>query len=115
MRAALALLLLIAPLAHAAPIPPPKPKPRPDLPGAWVAHWSGAEWPTVLLADGGYVAERPGGPRYEGRWELVGNKLLIEERLVGPEGYGQVYRYSFTMRPGQLGSTCGGLRLASVR
>src|SRR5262245_51592105 len=100
MRAALALLPIAASLVQAAPIPPPKPKPQPDLSGSWVFYWSGAEWPTVLLPGGTYVAERPGGPRYEGRWELVGDKLLIEERLVGPSGYGQVYRYTFTLRRG---------------
>jgi hypothetical protein len=115
MRALVTLLLVVCPLCQAAPIPPPKPKPRMELSGAWVAHWSGAEWPTVMLPCGTYVAERPGGPRYEGRWEVVGDKLKIEERLLGPEGYGQVYRYTFTMRPGALASTCGGLRLVSAR
>jgi hypothetical protein len=121
MRAAVALLLIVAPLfSYAAPIPPPKAKPRPDLSGAWVAHWAGSEWPTILLPEGGYVAERPGGPRYEGRWKLAGHKLQIEERLVGPDGYGEVYRYTFTLRAGtlrasQFDSTCGGLRLVSVR
>lgn len=50
----------------AAPVPPSRPfRPRPPLPGAYVALWSGSEWPTVLLEGGGYVAERP-GLRYEG-------------------------------------------------
>ena len=115
MRAAVLLLLIAWPLSQAAPIPPPRPKPRPDLSGAWMAHWSGAEWPTVMLPDGTYVAERAGGPRYEGRWELAGDKLKIEERLLGPDGYGQACRYTFTLRPGALASTCGGLRLASAR
>lgn len=115
MRAIVVLLLVVCPLSQAAPIPPPKARPRPELSGAWVAYWSGSEWPTVMLPDGTYVAERPGGPRYEGRWELVGDKLRIEERLLGPEGYGQAYRYTFTMRPRALASKCGGLRLASAR
>src|SRR5262245_59617592 len=104
---ALTFLLLFATVAHAAPIPPPKARPRPELTGTWTMVWSGSEWPTVLLPSGGYVAERPGGPRYEGRWELLGDKLYIEERLVSPSGYGQLYTYTFTLRPGQLGSTCG--------
>lgn len=117
MRAlALVLVMLVSPLSQAAPIPPPKAKPRPDFSGSWVAVWSGAEWPTVMLPDGTYVAERPGGPRYEGRWELdANNKLIIEERLVNAYGYGQVYRYTFTMKQGKLLSTCGGLRLTNVR
>lgn len=115
MRAALALLLIVAPLAEAAPIPPPKAKAPLDLSGSWVMLWSGAEWPTVLMPDGVYIAERPGGPRYEGQWRLVGNRLQIEERVVGPTGTGQYYRYSFTLRAGELGSACGGLRLVRVR
>lgn len=98
-----------------APVPPPKPRPRPDLAGNWMAHWSGSEWPTVLLPDGTYVAERPGGPRYEGRWALAGDVLSIEERLVSPDGYGEVLRYVFSLRAGKTESTCGRLRLVPVR
>lgn len=112
---ALILLLLVATAAQAAPIPPPKVRPRPELAGSWLAVWSGSEWPTYFLPCGTYIAERPGGPRYEGRWALEGDKLRIEERLISPTGHGQVYSYTFTLRPGQLGTTCGKLRLAAAR
>ncbi len=113
----LALLAAVVALQHlegwcrGAPVPPARARPRPELAGSWVAHWSGSEWPTVMLPDGTYVAERPGGPRYEGRWSLSGDTLRIEERLLTPEGYGQAYRYAFTLRPGTTRSACGGLDL----
>lgn len=98
-----------------APIPRPRPAPSYCPAGSWDALWSGSSWPTVMLPCGAYVAERPGGPRYEGRWSVTGHKLTIEERLVSREGYGTLYRYTFFMRPGKHESTCGGLRLVPVR
>ena len=106
----LLLLLVVALATHAAPIPPPKARPRPSPTGNWITVWSGSEWPTMLLDSGTYIAERPGGPRYEGYWSLQGDKLTIEERLFSPSGYGQVYRYTFTLRSNSLESTCGKLR-----
>jgi hypothetical protein len=101
--------------AYSAPLPQPKSKIRPDLSGAWTAKWSGSEWPTVLLPDGTYVAERAGGPRYEGRWKLDGDELTIEERLRNEYGYGQVYRHTFTLQPGKTHTRCGSLTLERVR
>lgn len=114
---AIALVLyLLMTGASSAPVPRPREKkPRESISGSYNAYWSGSLWPTVLLPDGGYVAERSGGPRYEGRWSLDGDTFKVEERLVSPCGYGQVYSYTFTLRKGGLSSTCGGLRLERVR
>lgn len=111
-------LFLIPLIIPAAPVPPPKARPTPqtDYSGTWTAHWSGAEWPTVMLPGGTYVAERPGGPRYEGRWSYKAGVLHIEERLCEGGLYGDVYKYDFRMRPhSPLCSICGGLRLEAQK
>jgi len=107
--------VLFGPKVIPAPIPPAKPIIRPSLAGTWMAYWSGAEWPTVMIEGGGYVAERAGGPRYEGQWKLVGDDLTIEERCVGPNGAGHLYKYSFRLLPGKLFTKCGGLKLERIR
>lgn len=109
--AALVLSTWLVVEALAAPLPRPKAVPRPDPCGNWVALWSGSEWPTVLLPCGGYVAERPGGPRYEGRWKLEGDTLHLEERLAGPTGYGEATRYKWALLPGKLEAASGAFKL----
>lgn len=105
-------------LALAAPVPPARPRPRPALPGSYTMTFCGADYPTVLLDDGGYAAQaHQPGRRWEGTWALKGDTLTIRERLVcllrGPES--DWAEYAFTLRPGRLDSTCGRLRLAPVR
>lgn len=97
-----------------APIPPPKTRTRPDLCGAWTAVWSGAEWPTIFLPGGGYVAERP-GLLYHGSWSLKGDVLTIRERHVAADHLGDYTTYTFTLAPGQLRTADAGLRLVPAR
>lgn len=100
----------------AAPVPPPKARPTPpSLAGSWMVLWSGSEWPTVMLAGGEYVAERPGGPRYEGRWAVKGNVLTIEERLVESGRYGHAYTYTFHLRRCGRKSDCGVLEIKPAK
>lgn len=95
----------------AAPVPPPRAfRPRPPLPGAYVALWSGAEWPTLLLEGGDYIAERP-GLLYHGTWALKGDTLTIRERRVTAGWVGEYTSYTFTLQPGKLQTADGAFRL----
>lgn len=110
--------MLVAVLAlslAANPVPPPRVRPPVALAGKWVACWSESKWPTALLADGTYVCERPGGPRYEGTWRLRRGVLTIVERQAIQGGYGQSCTYSWTLRPGKRASVCGTFRLEAAK
>lgn len=104
-------LAVVITLSAFAPIPPAKKRQRPAIPGRYVMHFHGTPWPTVLLDDGGYCAERVPGPRYEGSWTLHGDVFTIRERFVSSEGAGGWTTYTFHLRPGRVDSVCGGLRL----
>lgn len=97
------------------PIPPPRTPRRPPIAGEWIALWNGqSDWITTLSDNGAYLADRPAGPRYEGRYTLKGDVLTIEEHHAGPTNDGtapHVYRYTFTLAPGKLDSVCGKFRL----
>lgn len=105
----LTLLLALAAWVSAAPVPPPKVRPAPELSGQYNMYFHGEPWLTTLLPDGTYLSEKP-GLRYEGKWEISGAVFTVRERQVGPS-VSPWMTYRFTLRNGQLRSTCGQMRL----
>lgn len=112
MKRAIGLLLLLTISLLAAPVPPPKTRPVQDFTGKWIVYWSGAEWPTTLYPDGGYIAEREGGPRYTGKWEYKNELFIITERISNGT---TSYTYSFKLPKGKFISLCGGLKLTKQK
>lgn len=115
----LALLYVpVAGLIYSAPLPAPKARPGPSLPGTYDMVFHGTVYPTVLLEGGTYVATTDTNSlRWEGTWELKGDRFTIKERLVDPyQGpQGDFHTYTFTMKPCLRESVGDGLKLKRVR
>lgn len=96
------------------PIPPPKrSQPRFWVPGKYTVYWCGSPWKTTFYGDGGYVAEKDNGLRYEGGWEKRGDTLVIVERLA--QGNSPPSRYEHVLVKGGLQTADGSFRMVPLR